>query len=41
MTEDERKAISATVEYLDKLMQAGPNRELADTCNYLQGLLEV
>lgn len=40
MTDEQRKAIKTTVEYLDSIMLKSPNREVADTCNYLQQLLE-
>lgn len=36
MTEEQRTAIQTTVDYLDDLMQAGPNTELANVSNYLQ-----
>lgn len=40
MDSDTKAHVQATVDYLDKLMEKTPSRELADTSNYLQALLD-
>jgi hypothetical protein len=39
MTDEEKKAFRTVIDYLDKQMQEAPNRELADTSNYLEAEL--
>lgn len=40
MNKTERDIIQQAVDILDKLMGEAPNREIADACNLLSGLLE-
>lgn len=40
MSEEIKNHIQATVDYLDSLMEKQPSRELADTSNYLQAMLD-
>lgn len=35
-----REAMQMVVDHLDKLMEHSPSRELADTSNYLQAMLD-
>jgi hypothetical protein len=39
MTDEQKKAFRVVIDYLDKQMQEAPNRELADTSNYLEAEL--
>lgn len=39
MSEELLDAIQKTVDYLDEQMDEQPSRELADTSNYLQAIL--
>lgn len=40
MTDEQMAAFKTVIGYLDTLMEEAPNRELADTCNYLQNMVE-
>lgn len=40
LSDDLRSTIRKTVEFLDSKMKIAPNRELADTSNYLETLLQ-
>lgn len=40
MDSETKAHVQATVDYLDDLMDEAPSRELADTSNYLQALLD-
>lgn len=35
-----KEALEIVIEHLDEAMQEAPSREMADACNFLQGLLE-
>lgn len=37
---DVRDAMQTVVDYLDQQMQTSPNRELANTSNFLQAILD-
>lgn len=40
MNKTEKETIQQAIDILDKLMGDAPNREIADACNLLSGLLE-
>lgn len=39
MTDELKRCVTVTIEWLDMLMEKEPSRELADCCNYLTELL--
>lgn len=40
MTDEQKKALRVTIDYLDSIMRESPNRELTDVSNYLENMYE-
>ncbi len=40
MTDEQKKALRVTIDYLDDKMRDSPNRQLADVSNYLETMYE-
>jgi len=41
MNQETKEAFKAVIEYLDSIMENTPTRQVADTCNHLQELLDA